>query len=156
MRRLDFIYFDAGGGHRAAANALMQVMEAQGRPFLIRLVNFQELLDSMDLFRKLTGLRLQDIYNLMLKKGWTLGSAQLTAGMHLMIRLSHRQQVRILERFWRESRPDMIVSLIPNFSRALGESLRRALPGVPLATIITDLADYPPHFWIDGQEQHCI
>ena len=156
MRRLDFIYFDAGGGHRAAANALKQVMEQQGRPFAIRLVNLQEMLDSMDVFRKLTGLRLQDIYNLMLKKGWTLGSAQLTAGMHLVIRLFHRQQVRMLERFWRESRPDMVVSLIPNFSRALDESLRRALPGAPLATVITDLADYPPHFWIDGAGQHCI
>jgi 1,2-diacylglycerol 3-beta-galactosyltransferase len=156
MRRLDFIFFDAGGGHRAAANALKQVMEAQGRPFAIRLVNFQEQLDSVDLFRKLTGLRLQDVYNLMLKKGWTLGSAQLTAGMHVLIRLFHRQQVRILERFWRESRPDMVVSLIPNFSRALDESLRRALPGVPLVTVITDIADYPPHFWIDGEEQHCI
>ena len=156
MRTLDFIYFDAGGGHRAAANALKQVMESQNRPFAIRLVNFQELLDSMDVFRKLTGLRLQDVYNLMLKKGWTLGSAQLTAGMHLLIRLFHRQQVRILEQFWRESRPDVVVSLIPNFSRALGESLRNALPGVPLVTVITDIADYPPHFWIDGNEQHCI
>src|SRR5262249_48566244 len=40
--------------------------------------------------------------------------------------------------------------------RALGESLRRALPGVPLVTILTDLADYPPHFWIERQEQYFI
>jgi 1,2-diacylglycerol 3-beta-galactosyltransferase len=62
MKRLDFLFFDAGGGHRAAANALSQVMERQGVPFEIRLVNIQEFLDSMDIFRKLTGLRMQDIY----------------------------------------------------------------------------------------------
>src|ERR1035438_2040909 len=73
---VDFIFFDAGGGHRAAANALRQVMEQQGSPFEIRMVNLQDVLDAMDVFRKLTGLRLQDIYNLMLKNGWTLGSPQ--------------------------------------------------------------------------------
>src|SRR5579885_2797970 len=53
-------------------------MERERRPFEIRLVNLQEMLDSIDVFRRITGIRLQDIYNLMLKKGWTLGSPQLT------------------------------------------------------------------------------
>ena len=148
-RRLDFIYFDAGGGHRAAASALRQVIEQQHLPFAIRMVNLQELLDAMDVFRKLTGVRLQDIYNLLLKRGWTLGTGQLLAGMHFVIRLYHSQQVRMLEKLWRDSRPDMVVSLVPNFNRALNEGLSRAAPGVPLVTILTDLADYPPHFWIE-------
>jgi 1,2-diacylglycerol 3-beta-galactosyltransferase len=156
MKKLDFIFFDAGGGHRAAANALRQAMEWQKRPFEIRMVNLQELLDSLDVFRKITGLRLEDVYNLMLKKGWTLGSGQLTTGMHLLIRMFHGPQVRMLEQFWRESRPDMVVSLVPNFNRALGESLKRALPGAPLVTILTDIADYPPHFWMERQDQHFI
>jgi UDP-N-acetylglucosamine:LPS N-acetylglucosamine transferase len=154
--KVDFIFFDAGGGHRAAANALRQVMEQQGRPFEIRMVNLQEVLDAMDVFRKVTGLRLQDIYNLMLKKGWTLGSPQLMVGMHWVIRLFHPKAVRLLEGFWREHRPDMVVSLVPNLDRALCESLARALPGVPFVTILTDIADYPPHFWIEKQVQHFI
>ncbi len=153
---VDFIFFDAGGGHRAAANALRQVMEQQGSPFEIRMVNLQDVLDAMDVFRKLTGLRLQDIYNLMLKKGWTLGSPQLMVGMHWMIRLFHPKAVRLLEAFWRERRPEMVVSLVPNFDRALCESLARALPNVPFITILTDIADYPPHFWIERQVQHFI
>lgn len=156
LKRLDFIFFDAGGGHRAAANALKRVIEAGRRPLEVRLVNLQEFLDSMDVFRKLTGLRLQDLYNLMLKKGWTLGSPQLMAGMHLVIRLFHRKQVRMLEKLWGESRPDLVVSLVPNFNRALGESLRRALPGVPFVTVLTDIADYPRHFWIERQDQYFI
>jgi UDP-N-acetylglucosamine:LPS N-acetylglucosamine transferase len=50
----------------------------------------------------------------------------------------------------------MVVGLVPNFNRALCESLQRALPGVPFVTIITDIADYPPHFWIERQKQHLI
>src|SRR6516225_6480496 len=156
VKRLDFVFFDAGGGHRAAANALRSVIEKQQRPFEVRMVNLQELLDSIDVFRQITGRRLQDLYNLMLKRGWTLGSPQLTAGMHLVIRLFHRKQVRLLERIWREGRPDLVVSLVPNFNRALGESLRQALPGTRLVTVLTDLADYPPHFWIERQEQYFI
>src|SRR6266516_2267430 len=50
----------------------------------------------------------------------------------------------------------MVVSFVPNFNRALFESLRRALPGVPLVTILTDLADYPPHFWMEKQSQYFV
>jgi UDP-N-acetylglucosamine:LPS N-acetylglucosamine transferase len=156
MRKLDFVLFDAGGGHRAAANALRQVMEQQERRCEIRMVNLQELLDTIDVFRKITGLRMEDIYNAMLRKGWTLGTPQITMGMHTVIRLFHSKTVRMLVDFWRKSRPDMVVSLVPNFNRAMCESLGRALPGVPFVTIITDIADYPPHFWLERQKQHVI
>jgi 1,2-diacylglycerol 3-beta-galactosyltransferase len=152
VKRLDFVFFDAGGGHRAAANALRRVVEEQKRPFEVRMVNLQDTLDSIDLVRKVTGVRLQDLYNLMLKKGWTLGSSQLTAAMHFLIRLFHGQQVRILQKLWAANRPDMVVSLVPNFNRALRESLG----DIPFVTILTDIADYPPHFWIERQEQSLI
>ena len=156
MKKLDFIYFDAGGGHRSAAMALQQVIAQQGRPWEIRMVNLQEQLDSLDIFRRITGIRLQDCYNLMLKKGWTLGSGELLKGLHVVIRMFQPRLVRLLRDFWREGRPDMVVSLIPNFNRALKLSLEAALPGTPLVTILTDIADYPPHFWIERQEQYLI
>ncbi len=156
MRKLDFIYFDAGGGHRAAATALKLVIERQGRPRNVQLVNLQEMLDSLDIFRKLTGLRLQDIYNHLLKRGWTLGAGPLARGMQAIIRLYHRAEVRMLERHWRESRPDLAVSFVPHFNRAIAESLRRAAPGTPFVTVITDFADYPPHFWIERESEYIV
>jgi hypothetical protein len=156
VKKLDFIFFDAGGGHRSAATALQQVIARQGRPWEVRMVNLQEQLDALDVFRRLTGIRLQDIYNLLLKKGWTLGSAELLKGLHLVIRLFQPALVRMLRDFWLRSRPDLVVSLVPNFNRALGLSLESALPGTPLVTILTDLADYPPHFWIERQRQYLV
>jgi len=156
VTKIDFIYFDAGGGHRSAATALKTVIEQQGRPWEIRLVNLQEVLHSLDIFRKVTGLRLEDIYNQMLAKGWTLGSAQGLKFMHAVIRLYHRPGVRMLEQHWRETLPDMVVSLVPNFNRAMCESLRMVNPRTPYVTILTDFADYPPHFWIERQEQYLI
>ncbi len=150
-RTLDFVYFDAGGGHRSAALALQSVIAASDYDWQVRLVNLQEVLDPLDVFRKLTGVRLQDIYNLALAKGWTLGSSYLLPCMHGVIRLYHAAQVKLLSKFWREQHPDMVVSLVPNFNRALFQSLASALPGVPFVTILTDLADYPPHFWMERQ-----
>jgi hypothetical protein len=152
VKKLDFVFFNAGGGHRAAANALKTVIEKRGRPWEIRLVNLQDVLKPLDVFRKYTGINMEDVYNLLLKKGWTFGSPQLTVAMHGLIRLYHRGQVRMLKRFWSEGKRDMVVSLIPNFNRAL----RQSLPDTPLVTILTDMADYPPHFWIEQQEQYLI
>jgi UDP-N-acetylglucosamine:LPS N-acetylglucosamine transferase len=156
VTKIDFIYFDAGGGHRAAATALKTVIEDQNIPWDIRMVNLQEVLHSLDIFRKLTGIRLEDIYNLMLAKGWTLGSAQGLKFMHGVIRLYHGKTTRLLSRQWSESKPDMVVSLVPNFNRTLYQSLRKTLPEVPYVTILTDFADYPPHFWMEKQEQYFI
>jgi UDP-N-acetylglucosamine:LPS N-acetylglucosamine transferase len=152
VKKLDFVFFDAGGGHRSAATALKSVIDAQQRGWDVRLVNLQEILDPLDIFRKFTGIRMQDVYNLLLKKGWTLGSPQLLVAMRALIRLYHRGQVRLLKKYWAQGERDLVVSLVPNFNRALHESL----PDTPLVTILTDLADYPPHFWMERQAQYFI
>jgi hypothetical protein len=160
MKIIELVFFDAGGGHRSAANALCEVARREQRPWDMQMMNLQELLDSMDVFRKITGIRMQDIYNLMLRRGWTLGSKELLVPMHAIIRMLHPQQVRGLVRYWEGkapgNKPDMIVSVVPNFNRALFEAKQRALPGVPFVTILTDMADYPPHFWLERQGPHYV
>ena len=155
-RKIDLIYIDSGGGHRAAATALTEVVREQGRPWELRMHSVQDLLNSIDFVRKSTGIPFQDVYNIMLRRGWTLGTAQLIPVMHTLIRMSHRSQVRTLERHWAASRPDIVVSLIPHYNRAMKESLERVCPGIPYVTILTDIADYPPHFWIEPQEQYVV
>lgn len=154
--KLNLVYFDAGGGHRSAAIALRSVLASVHSDWDVRLVNLQEILDPLDIFRKIAGIRLEDIYNLVLAKGWTLGSAQLLHLLHGVIRIYLPAQVRLLRGFWEQGRPDLAISLVPNFNRALFQSLQRALPGVPFVTIFTDLTDYPPHFWIERQPQYLI
>jgi hypothetical protein len=154
--RIEFGFFDAGGGHRAAATALGMAIEAQQRPWETRLTNLQELLDPLDFVKKYANIRIQDVYNNMLRRGWTLGSPQLLKVLQLTVRLYHRPTVGLLAAHWRETQPDMLISFVPHFNRAMGESFRFAFPGRPFVTILTDIADYPPHFWIERQEQYLI
>jgi hypothetical protein len=156
VKRLELVFFDAGGGHRSAANALSEIVHREQRPWEMKLMNLQELLDEMDVFRKITGVRLQDLYNLLLRRGWTLGSPALMRGMHGVIRVLHSKQVNLLSNYWKADQPDLVVSLIPNFNRALHHAIQRVMPKVPLVTILTDMADYPPHFWIERQPQYLI
>jgi 1,2-diacylglycerol 3-beta-galactosyltransferase len=155
MINADLVFFDAGGGHRAAAEALRLVMEEQGG-WNVRLVHLQEVLDSLDWVHALTGLRTQDFYNLLLKKGWTLGTAQTVRVLQFLIRCRHAPTVRRLREFFGTSHADVVVSLVPHFNRALAESLRQARPATPLVTVLTDLADYPPHFWIEPEGQYVV
>jgi hypothetical protein len=154
--KIDLLYFNAGGGHRAAATALESLIRAQNRPWLIRLVNLNEILLATDVLKKVFGMGLEDIYNLLLRKGWTLGSTQLVPVMHRLIRLFHGREVQLISDFWRRETPDMVVSLIPNFNRAIHEGLRACTREAPLVTILTDLADYPPHFWMEPLPQYLI
>ena len=135
---------------------MCEVIQAQGRPWDIQLLSIQEMLDSIDFIRKSTGIQFQEVYNIMLRRGWTLGSAQLIPLMHLLIRVSHRAQVEVLCRHWSECRPRLVVSLIPHYNRSLKQALDRAWPGTPYVTILTDIADYPPHFWIERQDQYVV
>ena len=49
-----------------------------------------------------------------------------------------------------------MVSVIPHFNRALAESIQKSLSSSAFATILTDFADYPPHFWIERESQYLI
>src|SRR5215831_14992749 len=151
MERIEFGFFDAGGGHRAAATALKMAAQAQQLPWDVELTNIQELLDELDILKKYAGIRIQDFYNQMLATGWTLGSKELMRLLQGVMRLYHKKTVRLFEKHWRETQPDMLVSFVPHFNRALYQSFEAACPGRSFVTILTDIADYPPHFWIDRQ-----
>ena len=156
MPRIEFVFFDAGGGHRSAATSLQLAVQSAGFQWEVHLMNLQEVLDRLDILRRFTGLRIQDFYNKMLASGWTLGSAQLLRVLQFTIAAYHRPCVRMLADCWRESDPDMVVSFIPHFNTELNESLQLAHPGRPFVTILTDLANYPPRFWIEKQQQDFI
>jgi UDP-N-acetylglucosamine:LPS N-acetylglucosamine transferase len=155
-RRIHLVFFDAGGGHRNAATALQVQIERLGLPLDVSLVNLQEVLDPLDILRKLTGIRIQDMYNKMLRNGWTLGSPQLMRVLQAVVWTYHRSSVKVLEKYWKEHPTDMVVSLVPHFNRAMREGFEKAAPGKPFVTVLTDLADYPKHFWIEKESQYIV
>src|SRR6266446_9588463 len=157
MPKVHVVFHDGGGGHRNAAVALRTVIAQLHPDWQLQLIQFQDLTDRLDVLRKFTGIRIQQQYNIMLQNGWTLGSTQLLRVLQTTIRIFHRPLVNLLEKFWREKPADLLISVIPHFNRQICESWTKVYSGRPFVTIITDLADFPPRFWIEPvKDQYVI
>ena len=156
MSNLEIVYFGAGGGHRGSAVALAEVIRRQQRPWEVELVNLDDLLEPVDIVHRATGIRASEFYNWSLRMGWTSLPGRLLPVTHQIIRVLHERQVAMLRRFWRRTNPDMVVSVVPHFGRAIFHALAESCPRAKLVTILTDLADYPPHFRLERQNQHFI
>jgi 1,2-diacylglycerol 3-beta-galactosyltransferase len=51
--------------------------------------------------------------------------------------------------YFRTNPADLLVSVIPHFNRQICEAWTALYPERPFVTLITDLADFPPRFWIE-------
>jgi hypothetical protein len=161
VRKLTIVFHHAGGGHRSAAEALKATLSAQEDPWDVSLLDIQELLDPLDLIRRTTGLRIQDTYNLILRKGWTRITPLLLRILQGTIRAYHGPIVKLLRAYWTQHPSDLVLSVVPHFNREIAESLCLVITGTagaktPFVTLITDLADYPPHFWIEQESEYII
>ncbi len=76
------------------------------------------------MFRRTTGVKPEDYYNVRLARGWTLGLAQELRILQMLIRLSHKSLISQLRRHWQATQPDLVVSLVPNFNRAMYQASR--------------------------------
>lgn len=140
---------DAGGGHRAAANALLAASQEKDHPWQFRVANLQELLAPLDLWRRLTGRSIEDAYNLLLRRRWTSLMFPLLRILHAAIAVRRRALVRVLARALSERPPAAILSVVPNFNAVIRDAARQACPKAPVVVLLTDFADFPPHFWIE-------
>jgi len=150
--RPDVLLFfsDAGGGHRNACSALVAAAEESGSPLRLRMVGLEEVLARWDLVRTLTGRSTEETYNKLLRRGGTRFFVPLLRALHGASALLHGPLVASVVRFLAaQPRPGAVVSVHPNFNRVLRDAVRQALPGVPFVVLLTDYADFPPHFWIE-------
>jgi UDP-N-acetylglucosamine:LPS N-acetylglucosamine transferase len=179
-KTVEIFYFDAGGGHRNAMHALSRQIAAQHPDWNVVPVDLQQLLEPIDpvnrLTRRLNGslqrlllpvapnIRIapwqaQDIYNTALKRGTTRGLGAILPILQGFVRRYAQEIEQILVDRWRDEktvRPSLVVSVIPNFNRVMFCALRAFAADIPYATVITDMVDYPPHFWMEDQDQFVI
>ena len=124
-RSLELIYFDYGGGHRNASEALEQVIKEQYPDWDVRRVNlFDAVLRPLDLLHKLTQslptpYRAEDVYNKLLQRDLTYGFGATLRLMQKALRLSSEPTEALLRQHWKDTQADLVVSLIPNFNTAM-------------------------------------
>ena len=147
--RVILFVLDAGGGHRAAANALTAAAGETGSPLDLQVVSLQDVLASADFLRRISGHSMEDTYNALVRRRFTLFLVPLLRVLQWGIRRLHRRLVRQVAGFLAGRSPSLVVSVIPNFNAVLRDAVRAGCPGTPFVVLLTDLADFPPHFWLE-------
>ena len=146
-----------GGGHYATYHALRAIAEQQQLPWQFQVTDMDDIMATMTESKKamnaykLVGSSVSDLYNLMLKNGWTwLWPLQMRLNK-LLVKLNYDAGVEFFENYWREQQPDLVISVVTMCNKILAESLRRVKPGTPYVTLPIDFADCPPGFWIEPE-----
>lgn len=151
------VYTDAGGGHRATAEALRDILTAVGG-YRITLVNaYQEVLPDLDLFARYTSRDVEETYNeLILRRGRTglfcLGFYVCAVLNVLLLGKSGRRAFAAL---WERTRPDLVVSVLPVINQLMLDSLAAYRDGrVPFAVLMTDWAEMNRHVWFPKGDRY--
>lgn len=154
---INVITGQGGGGHYATYHAIRAVAEQQQLPWHFQVTDMDEII--ADLAQKnqvknayeMLGFSGHDLYNLMQKSGWTwLWPLKMRLNKFL-VKLNYDVGVKIFEKYWQQQQPDLVISVMPLYNKGLSQSLEKAKPGTPYVTVMIDLADYPPAFWIEPQ-----
>jgi 1,2-diacylglycerol 3-beta-galactosyltransferase len=138
--RIVVLFTDAGGGHRATAAALAELLADAAE--VVTINPYREALSHLDAFARLAGVPGEQIYNsLVLRRGWT-GTVDwlFRNSLRLVFRLHAADGRRSLAALWRRLRPDLVVSVMPWLNATTLVSLADAAPEVPFVVLPTDMA----------------
>ncbi|MCU0534542.1 MAG: UDP-N-acetylglucosamine--LPS N-acetylglucosamine transferase [Hydrococcus sp. Prado102] len=154
---INIITGQGGGGHYAAYRAICAIAEQYQLPWQIDVTDMDDIITELAQQNKVAnayemmGFSGHDLYNLMLKSGWTWLWWLKMRLNKLLVKLNYQAGLEFFEQYWRDRQPDMVVSVMPLYNKGLSESLQKAKPGTPYITVPVDFADYPPAFWFEPQ-----
>ncbi len=176
---IEIFYFDAGSGHRSAMRAIKEILIARHPGWIVSPVDLQKVLEPVDPFHKISAklspslnkllgknergqalppLRAQEFYNFVMNNGAARSFTKVLPLVQEGIRKRFPQMELLLKRRWQASavKPDLVLSVIPNFNGVLFRALHAVHGGVPFITVMTDWMDRAPNFWMENQDQILI
>lgn len=154
---INVITGQGGAGHYATYHAIKAIAEQRQLPWQFQVTDMDEIIPKLSQQNKvknvydLFGFSAHDLYNSMVKRGWTWLWFLMMRLNKLLVKLNYKMGVSLFEQRWREQQPDLIVSVMPLFNKVIWESIQKAKPGTPVVTILTDFADCPPAFWSEPE-----
>lgn len=160
--RINVVTGQGGGGHYAAYHALRAIAEQQNLPWEFQVTDMDDIITELSQQNQIKnayemfGFSGHDLYNLMLKSGWTWMWPLKMRLNKFLVKLNHAIGVQHFEKHWQEQQPDLVVSVMPLYNKGIAESLQRAKPGTPCVTVMVDFADYPPAFWMEPETDSYI
>ena len=157
-RTVLFIIGRGGAGHKASAKAVQAALVTAGHAWAHEI----EMVDMGHLYEACLSGRApnkeafgpDDGYNWLMKHGcYRLAGISGPIAM-CCARLNRAKLEAGLEKFWRQRRPDAVVSFVPYFNTMMRASLLRACPLAPIFTVVTDMeSSRSGHLWIGPYDE---
>ncbi len=144
--RILLLITDAGGGHRATAESLVEWARRAAKPWDLRIVNvYREMLGGEEPLKRALGFYGEDVYNILLKRQIRRSVSFLQQAAAMTARLPHRRAFKAAAAFLKQEKPDLSVSLMPFVNDDCAAIHGEA--GVLFGLVCTDLVDLEPRMW---------
>ncbi len=147
-RNVVIFYNEAGGGHRAAAQAIEAVLQERGHR--VTLVNpVQDLFGPYDWFSRWTPGNMEVFYNrVVLARSWgVVGTTLYFLFASLNLWVHGRKVVDGGRRLYAELQPDAVISVLSGVNHLFAASVRPNEPGPALVFVNTDFQETFPWSW---------
>jgi UDP-N-acetylglucosamine:LPS N-acetylglucosamine transferase len=137
---------DAGGGHRAAAESLVEWARRTGKRWDVRIVNlYREMLHDEEPIKHALGFYGEDAYNVILKRQIRRSLPLLQRVAAMTAHLPNKRARKAATDFLTREKPDLSVSLMPFVNDYC--AVIHADSGVPFGLVCTDIVDIRPRMW---------
>lgn len=141
---------DAGGGHRASAQALKAACAIHAPEIQLDIVNmYKGPWAKAEPLGRWTGIYAEDLYNFVLKHSLLSLTSAMRHGARLASFLPNEAAERDGLAWLQAEKPDLCVSLMPFANDLHARTCAKA--GVPFALVMTDLVDREPFMWYTPQ-----
>lgn len=153
--KVNIVTGKGGGGHYATYRALRHLAEQKQLPWQFQVTDMDDIMLQMTQEKgsinayKWLGSSVSELYNGMLKRGWTwLWPLQMRLNK-LLVKLNADFALNYFKAYWQQQQPDIVVSVVTMCNGVLWQALSEVLPAAPYVTVMIDFADQPPGFWIE-------
>ena len=112
--RVNVVTGQGGSGHYATYYALRAVAEQQGLPWTFQVTDMDDIITNLSQQKQIKnayemfGVSGHDLYNQMVKGGWTWLWPLKMHLNKLLVRLNHNIGVKFFETHWRDQQPDIV------------------------------------------------
>lgn len=148
MKQIDIIYFDVTSGHRSAALALKKAFAGFNPSAQVRVLNLVDVLRHQPVLQMLahTGVNL---FNWGVRADRDFFSRQQIRSFQIIQENVPPFAIRQVAKFWQDTAPDVVVSVLPICNLLLERALHTIHPRCPYVVIPVDYEEALPNYWFD-------
>lgn len=158
MRKIIILYNEAGGGHKAAALALREVL-LQQQEYDIELLNpYRDFGADIDILKKLIKTPAEDVYNKFIssRSGAMLSLLLIGFLFKLNLAVFNKKIINEFRKLWVRKQPYAVISVTPFINKYVARSIMQLPEKIPFITLITDYSECMRGLWLVSGNQNVI